>query len=114
MLAALDDANFRAFFSGSPIKRIGHARFLRNVLIAIGNSGDPTLADIAQEKLTHESPLVRGMAVWALARLLPAEEFRALARLRRANEPDESVRLEWNEELPRLSDGDEPPTEIAA
>jgi epoxyqueuosine reductase len=114
MLASLDDANFRAFFSGSPIKRIGHARFLRNVLIAIGNSGDPTLADIAQEKLTHESPLVRGMAVWALARLVPAEEFRALARSRRANEPDESVHLEWDEELPRLSDGEEPPTEIAA
>jgi epoxyqueuosine reductase len=114
MLAALDDANFRAFFSGSPIKRIGHARFLRNVLIAIGNSGDPTLADIAQEKLTHESPLVRGMAVWALARLLAAEGFRALARSHRANEPDESVHLEWDEELPRLSDGEEPPTEIAA
>jgi epoxyqueuosine reductase len=113
MLASLDDANFRAFFSGSPIKRIGHARFLRNVLIAIGNSGDPTLADIAQEKLTHESPLVRGMAVWALARLLPAEEFRALARPCRANEPDESVLLEWDEELP-LSNGEEPPTEIAA
>src|SRR6478735_293009 len=59
MLASLDDPTFRAFFSGSPIKRIGHARFLRNVLIAIGNSGDPELACIAQEKLTHESPLVR-------------------------------------------------------
>src|SRR6185503_18887223 len=62
-LAALDEAGFRAHFSGSPIKRIGHARFLRNVLIAIGNSGDPELACIAQEKLTHESPLVRGIAV---------------------------------------------------
>jgi epoxyqueuosine reductase len=104
MLAALDDTSFRALFSGSPIKRIDHARFLRNVLIAIGNSGDPELASIAQEKLAHESPLVRGMAVWTLARLLSAEEFRACAQSRLIDETDESVRAEWHEELGALTD----------
>jgi epoxyqueuosine reductase len=99
MLARLDDASFRAFFSGSPIKRIGSARFLRNVLVAIGNSGDRELANIAQDKLTHESPLVRGMAVWALAQLLPAHEFQQLAQAHLANEADGSVRAEWEEEL---------------
>jgi epoxyqueuosine reductase len=114
MLASLDDTTFRTFFSGSPIKRIGHVRFLRNVLIAVGNSSDPELASIGQEKLTHASPLVRGMAVWALARLLPGEEFRALARCHRAIETDESVQTEWDEELPRLSDSEELQGEIAA
>jgi epoxyqueuosine reductase len=112
MLALLDDASFRTFFSGSPIKRIGHARFLRNVLVAIGNSGDPELAPIAQDKLTHESPLVRGMAVWALARLLTAEDFGTVAH--RANETDASVRAEWDVELSGPSDGAEPHAGIAA
>jgi epoxyqueuosine reductase len=114
MLASLDDAAFRAFFSGSPIKRIGHARFLRNVLIAIGNSDDPELAPIAQGKLTHESPLVRGMAVWALGRLLGANEFRALAQSHRASETDASVHAEWDEEFRVLSPRQDLPPEIAA
>jgi epoxyqueuosine reductase len=114
MLAALDDANFRTFFHGSPIKRVGHARFLRNVLIAIGNSNDPQLAGIAQEKLTHDSPLVRGMAVWALARLLLAEEFRTLARSHRPIEPEASVHAEWDEELFALSRQAQLQAEIAA
>jgi epoxyqueuosine reductase len=113
-LASLDDASFRTFFSGSPIKRVGQVRFLRNVLIAIGNSDDPQLADIAQEKLTHGSPLVRGMAVWALARLLPAEEFRAVARSYRPIEPEASVRAEWDEELRSLSKKAQLQAEIAA
>jgi epoxyqueuosine reductase len=114
MLASLDDASFRAFFSGSPIKRTGHARFLRNVLIAIGNSGDPELASIAREKLTHASPLIRGMAVWALARLLGANEFRALAQSHRASETDVSVHAEWDEELRVLSPSQNLQAEIAA
>jgi epoxyqueuosine reductase len=114
MLASLDDAAFRAFFSGSPIKRVGSARFLRNVLIAIGNSGDPELAPIAQGKLTHESPLVRGMAVWALARLLPADRLREIADLHFAHETDESVRAEWNAELPALAASRKSRAEIAA
>lgn len=71
-LATLDDAAFRLRFAGTPVKRTGRARFLRNVLIAIGNSGDPTLAPMVVERLDDDSPLVRGMAVWALALLAPA------------------------------------------
>ena len=103
MLASFDDASFRAFFSSSPIKRVGHARFLRNVLVAIGNSGDRELAAVAQEKLTHDSPLVRGMAVWALARLLGEDALRELAQAHLGNEVDASVRAEWQEEIRALS-----------
>ena len=92
-LAHLDDAGFRALFSKSPVKRIGRDRFLRNVLIAIGNSGDGGLAAEAERLLDDASPLVRGAAVWALGRLLPREKFSALAA--RKNESDRSVREEW-------------------
>ena len=114
MLACLDEHAFRTFFSGSPVKRIGHARFLRNVLIAIGNSGDPELAAFAQDKLTHESPLVRGMAVWALARLLPADRLREIAQAQLVGEMDASVRAEWDEELHALSPNRKTRAEIAA
>src|SRR5213079_1457787 len=65
-LARLDDAAFRALFAKSPVKRTGRDRFVRNVLVAIGNSGDAALAAEAERLLTDESPLVRAMAVWAL------------------------------------------------
>ncbi len=94
-LAALDEPGFRAFFSGSPIKRIGHLRFLRNVLIAVGNSGDANLVGSARERLMHASPLVREAAVWALRRLLQAEEFVKLRMDRLPIESDESVIREW-------------------
>src|SRR5690606_27057380 len=68
-LATLDDAGFRALFAASPIKRIGHARFLRNVLIAIGNSGSKDLLPLAEARLDDEAPLVRGAAAWAVRRL---------------------------------------------
>ncbi len=93
-LARLDDASFRQVFSGSPVKRIGRDRFLRNVLIAIGNSGDRDLAASAESHLDDPSPLVRAMAVWALSRLLPAAEFEAM-RARRPADADEAVREEW-------------------
>nr|WP_246544159.1 tRNA epoxyqueuosine(34) reductase QueG [Ancylobacter dichloromethanicus] len=95
-LARLDDAAFRARFSKSPVKRIGHARFLRNVLVAIGNSGEPRLAAEAERLLGGADPLVRGAAVWALARLL---EPPALARLAQAqgHETDREVREEWRQ-----------------
>ncbi len=96
-LALMDDAAFRAFFAGNPIKRIGHARFLRNLLVAIGNSGDAALAPLARARLDHPSPLVRGMAVWALARLYSREKFLALAS-RRTEEGDPLVRAEWERE----------------
>ena len=74
-LARLDDAGFRALFAASPVKRLGRARFLRNVLVAIGNSGDPALAAAAAERLDDKEPLVRGAAVWALAQLLARAEI---------------------------------------
>jgi epoxyqueuosine reductase len=70
-LARLDDAGFRAFFSGSPIKRSGRSRFVRNVLIAIGNSGDPSLRAIAQELAQDPDPVVAEAARWAATRLAP-------------------------------------------
>jgi epoxyqueuosine reductase len=93
-LAALDDAAFRAFFAKSPIKRIGRARFLRNVLIAIGNSREASLLSVVQERLGDESPVVRAAAVWAAGCLAPGQ----FARLRAAyapGEPDADVRAEW-------------------
>ncbi len=94
-LARLDDAAFRTLFARSPVKRIGRDRFVRNVLVAIGNSGEPRLAGEARRLLDDESPLVRGAAVWALSRLLPPNTFAALARHRAAAEADAEVRNEW-------------------
>ncbi|MDP6952926.1 MAG: tRNA epoxyqueuosine(34) reductase QueG [Alphaproteobacteria bacterium] len=95
-LAALDDAGFRALFAGSPVKRTGRDRFLRNVLIAIGNSGDADLAASAEACLDDASPLVRAMAVWALAQLMPKQAFVGLHDLRAADENDPDVSAEWS------------------
>lgn len=96
-LATLDDAAFRALFSKSPVKRIGRDRFVRNVLYAIGNSGEPVLLSVIEPLLVDPSPVVRGAAVWALSRLLAPEAF-ALLALHHADDEDASVRNEW--ELP--------------
>src|SRR5690606_37368541 len=94
-LARLDDAAFRQLFAGSPVKRTGRERFIRNVLVAIGNSGLPELAESAFPLLDDPSVLVRGTAVWALSRLLPAEDFTALAATRMVGEEDMGVSEEW-------------------
>jgi len=94
-LARLDDAAFRALFARSPVKRTGRSRFVRNVLIAIGNSGDAALAIEAERLLADASPLVRGAAVWALSRLDPAR-LSQLAATHRARESDDTVLDEWN------------------
>ncbi len=94
-LARLDDAAFRSLFTKSPVKRIGRDRFIRNVLIAIGNSNEPTLAAEAERLLHDQSPLVRGAAVWALSQLKGAVEFAALASEAIRTESDETVRSEW-------------------
>lgn len=94
-LVRLDDAAFRALFRKSPIKRIGRDRFVRNVLIAIGNNGDVALAAEAVRLLNDASPLVRAMAVWAITRLLALPAIRALAEIHATNEPDADVRGEW-------------------
>ena len=94
-LLALDDAEFRAVFSGSPIKRIGRDRFVRNALIAAGNSGDVGLIGPVSVLLDDAAPVVRGAAVWTLARLDPLAFGRERA-LRFVGESDEAVREEWN------------------
>jgi epoxyqueuosine reductase len=93
-LAKLDDAGFRALFAGSPIKRIGRDRFLRNVTIALGNGGDANSAAVVESLLGDASPLVRAMAIWALGRLAP--ERAAVLRARRDAEDDPAVRAEWD------------------
>lgn len=94
-LAALDDAAFRSLFSGSPVKRTGRDRFVRNVLIAIGNSAAPSLAPCATELLRDESELVRAMAVWALGRLLDAASFDVIRTGHLSSETAPAVRAEW-------------------
>ena len=93
-LARLDDAAFRKLFAKSPVKRTGRDRFVRNVLIAIGNSGDGALADEAERLLADGSALVRGAAVWALGRL-DRDRLAALAAARRPRETEPHVEDEW-------------------
>jgi epoxyqueuosine reductase len=97
-LAELDDAGFRSLFAKSAVKRIGRDRFLRNVLIAIGNSDETALAGEAARLLNDPAPLVRGAAVWALGRLDPARLAKAAAR--RGAEPDPDVAAEWDADCP--------------
>lgn len=97
-LARLDDAAFRKFFSGSPIKRLGRDRFIRNVLIAIGNCTEPVQAELvraAEDLLDDPSPLVRAMAVWALGQLLDRQTFDEKATVYSERETDADVLQEW-------------------
>tara|TARA_Y100001960_G_C14567545_1_gene774024 strand:- start:352 stop:1026 length:675 start_codon:yes stop_codon:yes gene_type:complete len=93
-LIELDEINFRTKFSGTPIRRLGHLRFLRNTLIAVGNSGDKSLISNTIKKLDHESPLVRAMAVWALFKLSRSNFFKEKQK-RIFLEKDASVVNEW-------------------
>jgi len=93
-LLTLDDPTFRTHFSGSPVKRIGRDRFVRNVLIAAGNSGDRSLIDPCLRLADDTAPVVRGMAAWALSRLMEASEFERFAA-GRADDADEDVRAEY-------------------
>jgi epoxyqueuosine reductase len=91
-LLALDDAAFRQVFSGSPIKRIGRDRMVRNALIAAGNSGRPALIERVAALLDDPAPVVRGAAVWALARL----DRKRFERERETRvEADKEVWSEW-------------------
>lgn len=98
-LAALDDPTFRALFRKSPVKRTGRNRFVRNVLIAIGNSEDPDLLPCAVNLLTDGSPLVRAMAVWAVGQLADAATYQDLA-IQHGEDVDEHVRDEWQMSAP--------------
>ncbi|MGP9813318.1 tRNA epoxyqueuosine(34) reductase QueG [Rhodopseudomonas sp. NSM] len=99
-LVRLDDPAFRALFTKSPVKRIGRDRFIRNVLIAIGNSGDAGLAAEAERLLGDANPVVRGAAVWALGQLSAYDQFAALRERHVVGEADESVRAEWTDARP--------------
>jgi epoxyqueuosine reductase len=100
-LLSLDEAGFRALFSGSPVKRIGYVRFLRNLLIAAGNSGDSSLAGTVEARLTHESALIRAMAIYALCRLSPTR-LRKRAKVLAAHEEDADVAAEWSAALAQI------------
>jgi epoxyqueuosine reductase len=95
-LARLDDAEFRKLFAGSPVKRIGRDRFVRNVLIAIGNSGNQNFISIAEQLMNDSSDLVRAMAVWALSQLMVIEDFQKLRTAHERNEIDLTVKAEWS------------------
>jgi epoxyqueuosine reductase len=109
-LATLDDAAFRSRFAGTAVKRIGRDRFIRNVLIAIGNVPQPAAELIAAARglLDDPAPIVRGAAIWALGRLATPLEVAAEAASRRNREPVRTVVEEWD----RLG-GDGRPTEEA-
>ncbi|MEQ9143074.1 MAG: tRNA epoxyqueuosine(34) reductase QueG [Parvibaculaceae bacterium] len=94
-LLDLDDETFRTLFRGSPVKRIGRDRFVRNVLIAAGNSGEVRLLPSVVRLLDDASPLVRAMAVWALARLASKERFLEARDAHMTGETDADVRAEW-------------------
>ncbi|MBI1340397.1 tRNA epoxyqueuosine(34) reductase QueG [bacterium] len=95
-LSRLQDHDFRALFSGSAIKRIGRDRFVRNVVIALGNSGDAVMVDAVRERLEDPQAIVRGAAVWAFGRLTTPEAFDSERFRRLPNETDPSVIEEWH------------------
>lgn len=94
-LLVLDDDGFRRHFAGTPVRRAGHERFMRNVLIAAGNSGDAGLVPAVKNLLAADSPLVRAMAVWALRQLLDGETYRTLQLQKSHEESDPDVAVEW-------------------
>jgi epoxyqueuosine reductase len=100
-LLALDDPTFRSRFAGTPVKRTGRDRLLRNALIAVGNSADPSLIDAVRALIADPSPLVRAMAIWALRRLVPEFEIAPLRARKLAVEADADVRSEWTREHPK-------------
>ncbi len=97
-LVKLDETAFRSFFSGSPIKRIGHTRFLRNVLIAIGNSEKTEFSSLIERRLTDTNPLIRGAAIWAMGQV-NLERLVTLSPPLIQTEYDANVRLEWTQAL---------------
>jgi epoxyqueuosine reductase len=94
-LAQLDEVAFRALFSGSPIKRIGRDHFVRNVLYAIGNSGDATLSPVTRTLLADPAIVVQGAAIWALRQLLTPAELAALRAQHLAQQQSPELLAEW-------------------
>ena len=98
-LLRLDDAAFRDLYAGTPVKRLGRDRFLRNVLIAAGNSGNGQLSELIEPLLGDSSPLVRAMAVWALLQLRGADRLAEIAPDHLSGEADAMVRAEWTQAI---------------
>ena len=96
-LVYLDDAQFRKKFRQSSIKRIGRDRFIRNVLIAIGNTRNSKFIDSVQSLLFDTSTIVRSMAVWALKKIMNDFDFNKMREIHLINEKEKDVILEWNE-----------------
>ena len=96
-LLRLDDAGFRQFFAGTPVRRAGYERFLRNVLIAAGNSCDASLMPLVMPFLDHSSALLRAMAIWALRQLADDDVWQGLREDYLPDERDQSVRREWQD-----------------
>ena len=96
-LLLLNDASFRHYFAGTPVRRAGYDRFMRNILIAAGNSGDKALVPLVRAYLDHQAAVVRAMAVWALSRLMEQHAWTTLKHQYLPAEADYTVRLEWNE-----------------
>ena len=94
-LVQLDDVSFREFFKTSPIKRIGRARFVRNVLIAIGNSNDKALLPYARRALDDEVDITRAAAIWAFGQLADQKTFAAEKARRAPKETSPELRQEW-------------------
>lgn len=94
-LLKMDDESFRARFRGTPVKRTGRARILRNCLIAAGNSGQGYFIELAEKLLQDDEPLIRGAAIWALKQLTDNKEFQSLKAAHLSHERDASVKAEW-------------------
>ncbi len=94
-LAALEDAEFRTMFSGSAVKRLGRNRFVRNVMVAIGNSGNQHYLPVIEERLLDTSDQVRLAAVWALGKVATFDKFKAFETLHRQQETDPLILDEW-------------------
>lgn len=93
----LDDLEFRKNFSGSSIKRVGRDRFIRNVLVAVGNSNNQNLVKDIIPLLEDSSELVRAMAIWALRELSTKHDFEIQKNIYFSSETDIEVKNEWLE-----------------
>lgn len=96
-LLLLDDASFRQYFAGTPVRRAGYDRFMRNILIAAGNSDDKALVPLIRSYLDHKTGVVRAMAVWALSQLMEQRAWTTLKFQYLPAETDETVCAEWND-----------------
>ena len=101
-LLELDEARFRVMFQGTPLRRSGYRRMMRNILMAAGNSGASALITQVEKHLSAESPLIRGMAVWAFARLVDVETLKKKAAIYQVVEDNNQVLSEWQDALKLL------------